>query len=105
MESTPSNTAPPPAHPRGRISALVRQTHRENARRDGNDNQLWVEADSLCRSINSRFHYRHHESDAAQQQTLATDAVERLEWDMHDLWHLYYHASSMSFSHSKCAHS
>ena len=105
MESTPSTTTPPPppaAHPRGRISALVRQTHRENARRDGDDNQLWVEADSLCRSINSRFHHRHDEPDAAQQhqQTLAADAMERLEWDMHDLWHLFYHASSTSFSHS-----
>jgi hypothetical protein len=70
-------------HPRARISALVRQAYREEARRGGDDNGLWAFAWSKWQSINSRFYH-------------GVQSAEDLEWDMHDLWYLFYEASCAS---------
>jgi hypothetical protein len=75
--------------PRARISAIARQARREDSRRNGNDNQLWVSAESVRHSINSRFY---HEPTAAQPPS---SFAEGLELDMHELWHLFYQARCM----------
>ena len=63
------------------MSVIVRQAYREEARRGGDDNDLWTSAWSKWQSTNTRFY-------------LGTQSAEDLEWDMHDLWYLYYEASS-----------
>ena len=68
-------------HPRARISAIVRQAYREEARREGNDNHLADSAWSKWQSTNTRFY-------------LGAQSAEDLEWDMHDLWYLYVEAAS-----------
>ena len=70
-----------PVHPRARMSVIVRRAYREEARRGGDDNDLWTSAWSKWQSTNTRFY-------------LGTQSAEDLEWDMHDLWYLYYEASS-----------
>ena len=74
-----------PMDSRAAISVLVRQAYRDEARRDGDRNQLWTSAWSKLHSINQRFH-------------LGAQSVESLEWDMHDLWYLYYEASGKFIS-------
>jgi hypothetical protein len=72
-------------HPRARISAMVRQAYREEARLNGNDNHLVDSAWSKWQSTNTRFY-------------LGAQSAEDLEWDMHDLWYLYYEAASAYLS-------
>ncbi len=63
------------------ISAAARKAYRDEARSLGDDNELWASAWSKFHSINKRFHLSNLSADSA-------------EWDMHDLWYLYYEASS-----------
>lgn len=69
-----------PMHPRARISAVIRQHYREEARRGGENNDLWLSAWSKAQSTNTRFH-------------LGTLSADDLDWDLHDLWYLFYEAS------------
>lgn len=72
--------------PRGTLSAFVRQGYREEARRNRDDNNLWLVAWSKCNSLSTRFYHKENHSVSA----------EVWEWDMHDIWALYYEASSAS---------
>ncbi|KAK3385292.1 hypothetical protein B0H63DRAFT_559929 [Podospora didyma] len=65
---------------RADITAIVRQSYRQSARHDGDDNQLWATAWSKWQSTNARFY-------------LGRQSAESLEWDMHNLWYLFYEAS------------
>lgn len=64
---------------RARASAVVRQLNDEGAR-TGNDRSLSGYRYGRLSSINIRFS--------------GFDApIETFEWDLHDLWHAYYHAA------------
>ena len=67
---------------RARISKIIRELYTESARKGGDGNDLWLSAASHISSTSLRF-----------QQSIAGDPVEPFEWDMHDLWYLYIHAS------------
>ncbi|KAK5658026.1 hypothetical protein OQA88_2581 [Cercophora sp. LCS_1] len=70
-----------PIHPRARISAIVRQAYRDEATRGGDNNTLWLSAWSKLQSTNTRFH-------------LGALSADGLEWDLHDLWYLFFEASA-----------
>lgn len=93
---TASNSMPPEpvamqynTGPRMRLSAIARQQWADSARREGNDNGLWVSTTSKWFSINLRF----------SQCQVSSHA---LEIDLHDLWFMYYHASK-NISHDNPA--
>lgn len=69
--------------PRANVSAIVRQNYLEEARRGGDLNDLWQSARSKCHNVHVQFY-------------LAPHTRTKLDWDMHDLWYLYYQASSKS---------
>jgi hypothetical protein len=66
--------------PRAKISAIARECYARVAKEGGDDNRLWVTADSTFSSTSLRY-------------TISSHPIEPFEWDMHDLWYLYLHAS------------
>lgn len=70
---------------RTRLAAIVQQSYREEARSGGDDNHLWASARNKWWSINKRFYGVDRPSEHMNW-----------EWDMHNLWYLYYQASSTS---------
>lgn len=75
--------------PRLRASTMARQSWAEAARREGDDNSLWVSAQSMWMSINNRY--------SRSQATGEDFAV-----DLHDLWFIYCQASMNISSQSPC---
>ena len=65
---------------RARVSAIARECYAQSAKEDGNDNDLWVSANSALSSTSLRY-------------TISSHPIEKFEWDMHDLWYLYLQAS------------
>jgi hypothetical protein len=65
---------------RAKVSAIARECYAQAAKEGGNNNRLWVTADSTFSSTSLRF-------------TVSGHPIEPFEWDMHDLWYLYLHAA------------
>ena len=65
---------------RAKVSAIARECYAKAAKEGGNDNRLWVTADSTFSSTSLRY-------------TVSGHPIEPFEWDMHDLWYLYLQAS------------
>jgi hypothetical protein len=66
---------------RARVSSIARHLEAQSARAEGEDNTLWITADSMVRYINNRFRGGPHAP------------IRMFEWDLHDLWHTYYLAA------------
>lgn len=65
---------------RAKVSAIARECYAQSAKEGGNDNNLWVTANSAFSSTSLRY-------------TRSSHPIEDFEWDMHDLWYLYLQAS------------
>lgn len=78
MASTTEATLSSAEGSRARVSSIARHLEAQSARTAGEDNTLWITADSMVRSINNRFRGGPHAP------------IRMFEWDLHDLWHTYY---------------
>lgn len=66
--------------PRARASAIYRECSTKSAKEDGDKNTLWISAISAISNTSLRY-------------TRFNRPINEFVWDMHDLWHLFYHAS------------
>lgn len=62
------------------LSAMIRESWAQSAKKDGNDNSLWQDVFSHISSTLSRY-------------TGSSVPVQLFEEDMHDLWYLFFQAS------------
>ena len=65
---------------RAKISAMIREGWAQSARDGGNDNSLWRSVFGHISSTSSRY-------------TRSGSSIRLFEWDMHDLWYLFFQAS------------
>ena len=79
-EDNPTGVAEAVMTSRMRISALARQSWAETGASEGDDNSLWISANSMWSSINNRY-------------SIGQARGEDFEVDLHDLWFIYYHAA------------
>lgn len=73
---------------RGRLSTVIRARNAASAKAEGNDNTLWVTAESSFSATSTRWTRGN------------TQPVISIEYDVRELWHLYY-VASMNTDHRR----